>query len=98
MGLIPLLPQPLRGYFRICPDCPQSYSGFRLALPRTCFTHLVDILMLILDHLPQKQELFVFELNTLTHLADLLISCKKMHLYIGYLGLVLQLLVASEPS
>lgn len=54
--------------------------------------------MLILDHLPQKQELFVFELNTLTHLADLLISCKKMHLYIGYLGLVLQLLVASEPS
>ena len=33
-----------------------------------------------------------------THWADLSISCKKIHQYIGFLGLVLQFLVASEPS
>jgi hypothetical protein len=54
--------------------------------------------MLILGHPPQKQWLFVLEFNSLAHLADLPISCKKMHQYIGYLGLVLQLLVASQPS
>jgi hypothetical protein len=54
--------------------------------------------MLILGHPPQKQWLFVFEFNTLAHSADFLMSCKKMHQYIGYLGLVLQFLVASEPS
>lgn len=40
----------------------------------------------------------MFELDTLTCSADFPISCQKMHLYIGYLGLVLQLLVASESS
>ena len=97
MGPISLLPQSLRGYIRIYPNCSQSHSGFWRALSRTCFTHFVDILMLKLGHPPQKPGLFVFEFDMLTHSADLRISCKKMHLYIGYLGLVLQLLVASEP-
>ncbi|KAF8491340.1 hypothetical protein F5888DRAFT_1909595 [Russula emetica] len=42
----------------------------------------------------RKQGLFVFEFNTLAHSADLPISCKKVHQYIGCLGLVLQFLVA----